>query len=421
MTYNPSEVTSDPDSGCLEPRANDAISAEDWEAHYRDRDGDVGSQGNPLGNCPTAQDEDPLANRVLDLEVELAKPPERLPWRVEGIAADGYMTIIAGRAGDGKSWVAQKLAEGVNHGQAVAGIKCVPGHAIYFDAENGKAQIVRRLRSSGVTAGNARLAPTFYDCGGLDFKKAAAKFEAAIRFRDASLAVFDSLRTFSPGAKENESDDMAPLVRRFVEIARKTSCAVVLIHHRPKADDGPAYRGSSAIEDQADLLFALGRSANDPERRTRRFLETVKCRIDEEPETRWLKIHADRGAGTVSLSEAEPFEGEGRPAPIREERGRKLDQALEVGTFESRAEWIRTAGGDPQNGTWKKAADERLEDRRAMWVDDRISKPTAPETFLRDRAGQSGQGTRGVPRVPTSQNGHNVVSLDERLAKGRGS
>jgi hypothetical protein len=160
---------------------------------------------------------------------------------------------------------------------------------------------------------------------------------------------------------------MAPLIRRFVEIARRTGCAVLLIHHRPKAEDGPKYRGSSTIEDQTDLLFVLDRQRNDPEWRTRRFVETVKCRIDEEPETRWLEVRADRAAGRVTLDEAEPFDAyDHQRAPKRDAAREALREVLASGPYPSQAEWIRAAGGDHQQGTWKTAASDLLDDGEAV-------------------------------------------------------
>ena len=294
----------------------------------------------------------------------LSQPIEPIPWRCDRLTADGYLTLLTGRGGEGKSWLALAMALGVQRGEPVAGIPCQVGRAVYFDAENGRHQIARRLRSAGVTED---IAPVIYDCTGLDFDEAAAEFEAAIRAHHAKFAVFDSLRAFAPGSRENESDDMAPLIRRFVEIARRTGCAVLLLHHRPKAEDGSKYRGSSTIEDQTDMLFVLDRKSTDPERRTRRFIETVKCRIDEEPETRWLELCADRAANRVTIQEAEPFEG-GQHTPKRAAR-EDLRKALADGPYHAGAEWIRAAGGEPQQGTWKTAVGDLLDDGEALRTD----------------------------------------------------
>ena len=101
--------------------------------------------------------------------------------------------------------------------------------------------------------------------------------------------VFDSLRILSSGVDENNTEEIEPIMSALRRLARETGAAIILVHHRGR-DESSSYRGSSAIRDGTDLLFKFGRVKDDPEARHRRVLETVKCRIDEEPEPRWLRI-----------------------------------------------------------------------------------------------------------------------------------
>ena len=68
------------------------------------------------------------------------------------------------------------------------------------------------------------------------------------------------------------------------------------------------------ILDQTDLLFTLERVEGDPEAPTRRKLWTVGCRIDEEPEPRWLAIKPGLNL-RVRVEQAEPCEGDGPGRP----------------------------------------------------------------------------------------------------------
>jgi AAA domain len=90
------------------------------------------------------------AGRKLDMAAILAEPDEPIPWRCHGIAADGYLTTIAGRGGEAKSWLTLALAHGVHEGRTVAGIACTKGSAIVFDAENGAELLKRRFRAAGI-------------------------------------------------------------------------------------------------------------------------------------------------------------------------------------------------------------------------------------------------------------------------------
>lgn len=250
---------------------------------------------------------DRYAGRILDVAALLAEPETPIPWRCEDLAADGFLTVLAGRGGEGKSWLALALACGVARGEPAAGLACTPGRAVIFDAENGPRLTIRRFRAAGVTAG---LAVQPVDAGGLRCMNGDLDwFRQVIEDQKANLVVFDSLRVLSSGAAENESDALEPIITALKQLARDTGAAILLIHHRGKGEDSD-FRGSSVILDQTDLMFRLERVKDDPESRRRRKIRTVKCRIDEEPEPRWVAIEADPDRGLVYVNEADPYDGD---------------------------------------------------------------------------------------------------------------
>jgi len=259
------------------------------------------------GTKPIATTTTRYHGRVLEMHKVLAEPDEPIPWRCDNLIADGFLTVIAGRGGEGKSFLSLALACGVARGQNVAGIDCMKGKVLLIDAENGPKLIARRFRAMRMTA---ELDVQPVDAGGLTFAKDFEWFRNLITQHKPSLVVFDSLRVLASGVKESESDAMEPVITRLKQLARDTGCAIVLIHHRGKSESSN-YRGSSAILDQCDVLFTLSRCENDPEARHRRKLTAVKVRIDEEPAPRWVSIVTDRDRGLVSIETAEPFEGEG--------------------------------------------------------------------------------------------------------------
>jgi putative DNA primase/helicase len=304
------------------------------------------------------------AGRRLDMAAILAEPDQPLPWRCRGVAADGYLTTIAGRGGEGKSWVTLALAHGVHAGRVVAGIPCTKGKAIMFDAENGAELIKRRFRAAGISAGSVQP----YDVDGLHIVKDLDWFRSEVESEDANLVVFDSFRILSSGADENNTEEVEPIMSALRRLARETGAAIILVHHRGR-DESSSYRGSSAIRDGTDLLFKLGRVKEDPEARHRRFLETVKCRIDEEPETSWLRIESDRTVGSVYVGEAEPYEGGTGGATVRAELAEELSELLddEPRTMASLA---RELGRDPKDATVRRALKVLEEGGRARRTED---------------------------------------------------
>ena len=242
--------------------------------------------------------------RRYDLAELVASAGDEPPWRVEGIAADGHLTALSAQGGEGKTWACLAFTGGVAHGSTIAGLRCVQGRAVIFDAENGRYVLGSRLGALDPGLPSDRVA--IYDAEGLrlDDARDRAWILEVIRRERANLAVLDSLRALAPDAAENDSDDMAPIVSGAKAIARQSGAAVVLLIHR---GHGTAdFRGSTAIRDAVDLLFVLERVADDPERSWRRRLRCSKCRIAAEPDERWLGVQSWHGQ--VSLAEAEPFE-----------------------------------------------------------------------------------------------------------------
>jgi AAA domain-containing protein len=287
---------------------------------------------------------DRYAGRILDVAAMLAAPQEPIPWRCDGFAADGYLTVLAGRGKEGKTWLAMALAYSVALGRTTAGIPCAKGRAVIFDAENGPRLIKDRFHKLGMT-GDMAVQPV--DCGGLRVTQDLHWFRQVIEERRANLAVFDSLRILSSGSKENDGDAMEPIITAFKQLARDTGAAIILVHHRGKSETNE-YRGTSVILDQTDMLFRLGRVNGDPDKH-RRKLETVGCRIAEEPDPRWLTIEADRTRGLVFVNEAEPFEQEDRERrrdTLREDILRALDGERMTGAAIAKA-----LGRDKTDGT----------------------------------------------------------------------
>ncbi|WP_205696392.1 AAA family ATPase [Conexibacter sp. SYSU D00693] len=237
--------------------------------------------------------------RFVDMGVELAKPEEAQVWRVDRFAQDGALTTLAARGGAGKSWLGMALCHAVTTGTPAAGISTTPGVAVYVDGEMGTRMMTRRWRDCGLP----RDAFKYVDAMGLDLGAQAgvdALAEALARVQ-ARFIVFDSLRRLAPGKKENESDDMAPLVASLANVCRELDAAGLLLHHAGH-DDTRAVRGSSAIVDQSDAVFTARRLADTTISLECDPLKGGKFRMDEEPPARLLKIVAHGGRVVVEGS-----------------------------------------------------------------------------------------------------------------------
>lgn len=244
--------------------------------------------------------------RRYDLAEMSASDPPKVPWVVRPLAAVGEVTVLYGVGGVAKSMFCLGLANGVAQGPArIAGLPCASAKAAYLDAENGKWETHRRVRAFGVDS--ERLA--IYDATEVHLVNDYDQIERAMRKFKPRLVVLDSLRRMLPGVEENDSGQMADALGCCKRLAQRCRTAVVVIHHSKK--DGETYRGSSAIHDQASIVYRLHRVEGDLDR-LRRTLTNQKMRIAAEPAPRYLRVGMEGGA--VVLADAtEPSANEVAP------------------------------------------------------------------------------------------------------------
>lgn len=297
--------------------------------------------------CPRGDDH-PHGWRRLNLAEIVGLADLQTPWRCHGVAADGFLTVLSGRGGEGKSMLTLGLAGGVLLGASIAGIDCEAGHVAIFDAENGPKLIGRRLKAAGLPHEGLSI----FDADGLDLMSDASWIAAQLT--SVNLAIFDSLRALAPGAKENDSDDMAPRMAAMRRLARDTSAAIVLVHHRGR-DSDKDYRGSSVILDQTDIMLVLERDPKDSERHWRRYLRCAKCRIDQEPAPRWIGIRHHHGE--LSFTNAVPFTHGGTAPKRMAVQGQIVDILARDGCLR-RADVARKLGRELSDGTFRRAFEQ---------------------------------------------------------------
>jgi hypothetical protein len=253
------------------------------------------------------------ASLLIDMELALADADEDLEFPIEPLAVRGFLTIIAGQHSSRKTWLMLLGGHAVHEGSSsIAGLNCTPTTVLYVDAENGPKLMGRRFRDAGIPAEGLLVA----DGTKLRLPRDIGLLRELIKETAAGLVVLDSLRRLTPGKRENDSDDMAPVVAEIADLARELNVAIVLIHHRSVKDGAANPRGTSAIEDQADIVFRLDRKG-----RSVGVLKVIKYRVAEEPKPIWLKIGSSPiDYGRVVMEAAQPQEDED-DAPVAPSMG----------------------------------------------------------------------------------------------------
>ena len=226
-------------------------------------------------------------NWIKTSELRDIEPP-KVDWVIENVAARGHLTLLVGAPGQGKSFLMAALAVGVaNGGFPAAGFNTNPGGVVIFDAENGAAEIHRRVATLGLYS-NTRFADV---SGGFSVVDDVEEIIEAMTPATERLLVLDSLRTLAPGIDENNSDEVTTMLSTVQDIARDCDCAVVVLHHLNRAGE---FRGSGAMTAVPEVVIRMYGDLND--KYQRKTLTWEKFRLGARPERKWLTINEGRVA-----------------------------------------------------------------------------------------------------------------------------
>lgn len=178
------------------------------------------------------------------------------------------------------------LAQGVSSGgYPVAGFNTRPGGVVIFDAENGAAEIHRRVHTLKLFE-NTRIADV---SGGFSVVHDREEILDAMSPATERLLVLDSLRTLAPSVDENDSDEVTAMLSSVQEIAQDCDCAVVILHHLNR---GGEFRGSSAMTAVPEVVIRMYGDLND--KYGRKTLTWEKFRLGERPERKWITFKDGR-------------------------------------------------------------------------------------------------------------------------------
>lgn len=204
----------------------------------------------------------PMVYRPLSVEdLGSLKTPPREDIVEGGMLVAGSVTLFTAREKAGKTMFATDLACSVALEEPFLDRAVVGGPVIFVALEEN----IREVRDRIMTRLAGRREACFYvlPANGFDgvvFRIDIGESVAALRQMicdySAKVVIVDTFRE-AHRQRENESDDMGPLLRPLREIAHETNCAIVLLHHESKTGGS---RGSTAIAAAADQLWRFQRT-----------------------------------------------------------------------------------------------------------------------------------------------------------------
>ncbi|MGC9320218.1 MAG: AAA family ATPase, partial [Armatimonadota bacterium] len=216
---------------------------------------------------PPAQRQNDAAPRATFQSVtKVSETVSDITWLWQDWIPNGYLTVLAGDPGVGKSMFALRLAQSVANPMDWPNGDPGPDEpapVVYIDTEGSQAMHVQRCETWGVNTdrvlmpGEDGLAHFW-----LDEPDNLAAIRAVTASDGVGLVVIDSLRAGFRG--DENSSEIAEMVSAWARLARDLNLPMVIVHHMRKRQRGERHeatldslRGSSAIGAAVRSVIAI--------------------------------------------------------------------------------------------------------------------------------------------------------------------
>jgi hypothetical protein len=238
-------------------------------------------------------EEDPLdlkVRRMADVQVE------SVDWLWNLRIARGYLTIVEGIEGEGKSTVLVAIAAAVTCGQ---GLKDMvfdgPGNVLWLSAEDGLSTMLKpRLLSAGADCTRVFASEQPFTLDDKGFQ--ALREQLAIH--RPTMVVIDPVFAYTKGDPSKGADARA-CTNLLKQLAEEFDCAIVLVRHlgKSKGNGDPRVAGLYSIEWRAAARSVLV-CGSDPDDASKRAIAQSKNNLGPFAESVGYKISPD--ASTAS-------------------------------------------------------------------------------------------------------------------------
>ena len=201
--------------------------------------------------------------------------PAHLHWCVDGMIAQGSVTLICAESGTGKTWLGYYIAGCIAQAIPVLGRKVRGSKVLYLDGENPIYVVQQRLGDLGITE-----SPNLCVWGGWNISPPVGPDSPlVVEFagKHKGLIIYDSLIEFHSGSEQSSTETRA-FMRSFRTLAN-LGATVIVLHHTGKADTSKQYRGSSDIKAAVDTAYLLARKSEDVEALRELSMTCFKARL----------------------------------------------------------------------------------------------------------------------------------------------
>lgn len=171
-------------------------------------------------------------------------------WIVEGLVVRNGLALLYGDSGSGKTTLCLYLADAVQQGKDLFGLKCKQGKVIFIENDES-AELLRSHRDKvGLPAKLS--VPIVEVVWNADIKKFNKEFGDLLYYHKPDVVLIDAYTSLGiPDITRPESGLVLDELRR---LAKEHECAFVIIHHVNKAGD---QIGSSLHKAKMDSMVSL--------------------------------------------------------------------------------------------------------------------------------------------------------------------
>jgi len=181
---------------------------------------------------------------------DIAMLDVKTEYLLEGLIPSGAITLLFGRGGIGKTWLALQISRTIAEGLPFGNLQTIKTPVYYVDFENPLAVLKERIEKIGKAQNlyiwhiSNQISPPRLDS--LEW----------IQYQELppGLLIFDTLRA-SHLSDENDSRPIAVIMGRLKEL-REKGFTILLLHHTPKSNEN-IFKGSTALLDLADCILGL--------------------------------------------------------------------------------------------------------------------------------------------------------------------
>lgn len=227
----------------------------------------------------------PLLSQLWTVKDLYKQASDAHQWIVQDYLPAGALILLASEEKTGKSTFVYSLASKVAQGQPFLGRRVTKTGVLMLAVEEHATDVKLRAQRFGLTESD-RMA--FYVGDLKTTPETYGELKDIILGHGFGLVILDTLGHHVANVLESENDNLGVLraIKPWLNLARETGAAIVLLHHKGK-NSYTAYRGASALGGIVDLILSM-RDGGDSKR-----VINARGRYSEVPKEEWIDLRGN--------------------------------------------------------------------------------------------------------------------------------